>query len=160
MEREYPGYMNSQQQMDLFAQLDELESSDGLVPTPSDTFKFAVASWRNPAPLGVAETYQLTAIAYALLITVGATLEEFEYAVKDPEFWTGHRITLPIPGDDALLDAIHFVRGTFVKRDATINGDVRKQVFRCLVSLANTLGIPDVELTRKMKEELVVADED
>ena len=93
MERQYPAYMNSKQQMDLFAQLDELESSDGLVPPPSDTFKFAVANWRNPAQLGIAETYQLTAIAYALLITVGATLEEFEDAVKDPEFWTGHRIT-------------------------------------------------------------------
>jgi hypothetical protein len=157
MERQYPAYMNSQQQMDLFAQLDELDA--GAVP-PSDTFKFAVANWRNPAPLGIAETYQLTAIVYALLITVGATPEEFEEEVRDPEFWTGHRITHPITGEDAMLDAIHFVRCTFVKKDATINGNVRKQVFRCLVSLANTLGISGVELARKMKEELVVADED
>ena len=147
--------MNSKQQMDLFAQLDELESSDGLVP-PSDTFKFPAANWRNPTALGIAETYQLGCIAYALLETVGATLEEFECAVKDPEFWTGHRITLPIPGEAELLDAIHFVRCYSVKPDAAITAKVRQQIFRCLVILANTFGISGIELGRKMKEELII----
>jgi len=158
MERQYPGYMSEQKQSDLFAELDQLESSDGLVP-PSDTFKFPAANWRNPTALGIAETYQLGCIAYALLETVGATLEEFECAVKEPEFWTGHRITLPIPGEDELLDAIQFIRFYCIKKDATITIQVRQQIFRCLVILANTFGISGVELARKMKEELLIEPE-
>ena len=151
MEREYPGYMTEQEQSDLF---NELEGN------PSDTFKFAIATWRNPKPLGIAESYQLTTIAYALLLTTGAKLDEFEIAVKDPEFWTGHRVTRTIAQDDALLTAIHFVKCYFVKKEATSNGDVRTQMFRCLVCLANIFGLSGEELARKMKEELVVEDED
>ena len=147
MKQEYYGYLSDEQEQEL---IEELYSTDD---SNTDTVTFPVASWRKPVKLDAAMEYQIASLAYALLRITGADIDEFEQAIKHPEFWAGHRVTHEVEDTDRALNAIHFVKCTCPQSDS-VSPETRKEVFRVMVSLLNTFGISGEEATRKLKEDL------